>query len=49
MLLSLEKIKVTLTEKDGKVEYGKMPLKYWGDMKAEYEAHNKDYTGVFKD
>jgi len=27
---------------------GELPLNYWGDMKANYEAHNKDYTGVYK-
>jgi succinate dehydrogenase/fumarate reductase flavoprotein subunit len=32
---------------DGVVS-GELPLNYWGDMKANYEAHNKDYTGVYK-
>jgi succinate dehydrogenase/fumarate reductase flavoprotein subunit len=27
---------------------GELPLNYWGDMKANYEAHNKDYAGVYK-
>jgi succinate dehydrogenase/fumarate reductase flavoprotein subunit len=27
---------------------GELPLNYWGDMKANYEAYNKDYTGVCK-
>ncbi len=27
---------------------GELPLNYWGDMKANYESHNKDYTGVYK-
>jgi succinate dehydrogenase/fumarate reductase flavoprotein subunit len=31
-----------------KVRTSEMPLDYWGDMKASYEAYNKDYTGVYK-
>ncbi len=27
---------------------GELPLGFWGDMKANYEAHNKNYTGVYK-
>jgi len=23
-------------------------MDYWGDMKANYEAHNKDYQGVYQ-
>jgi succinate dehydrogenase/fumarate reductase flavoprotein subunit len=39
---------VTLRLQDNKVKIGELPLNYWGDMKANYEAHNKDYTGVYK-
>jgi hypothetical protein len=31
-----------------KVKTGELTLNYWGDMKANYEAHNRDYTGVYK-
>jgi succinate dehydrogenase/fumarate reductase flavoprotein subunit len=27
---------------------GELPLNYWGDMKANYEAHNRDYAGIYK-
>ena len=39
---------VTIKLEDGKVKRGELPLNYWGDMKANYEAHNGDYTGVYK-
>ena len=39
---------VTIKLENGRVETGALPLRYWGDMKANYEAHNRDYTGVYK-
>jgi succinate dehydrogenase/fumarate reductase flavoprotein subunit len=39
---------ITLKLEKGKVKAGELPMDYWGDMKASYEAHNKDYTGVYK-
>ncbi len=39
---------VTIKLENGKVKTGELPMNYWGDMKANYEAHNKDYTGVYK-
>jgi len=39
---------VTIKLENDKVKAGVLPLDYWGDMKANYEAHNKDYTGVYK-
>lgn len=33
---------------NGKVGAGELPLNYAGDLKANYEAHNKDYAGVYK-
>ncbi len=39
---------LTLRLENGKVKADKLPLRYWGDMKAGYEAHNKDYTGVYQ-
>jgi succinate dehydrogenase/fumarate reductase flavoprotein subunit len=39
---------VTVKLENGKVKAGELPLDYWGDMKANYEARNKDYPGVYK-
>jgi succinate dehydrogenase/fumarate reductase flavoprotein subunit len=39
---------VTIKLENGRVKTGELPLRYWGDMKANYEAHNRDYTGVYK-
>ena len=39
---------VTVKLENNEVKAGELPLNYWGDMKANYEAHNKDYTGVYK-
>jgi succinate dehydrogenase/fumarate reductase flavoprotein subunit len=39
---------LTVKLENGKVKTGSMPLAFWGDMKKEYEARNKDYTGVYK-
>jgi len=39
---------VTIKLGNGKVKTGELPMDYWGDLKANYEAHNKDYTGVYK-
>ncbi len=39
---------VTVKLENGRVKAGELPLKYYGDLKANYEAHNKDYTGVYR-
>ena len=39
---------LALYQADGKVCYERIPIRYWGNMKEEYEAHNPDYTGVYK-
>ncbi len=39
---------ITLKLENGKVEIGELPLAFWGNMKGQYEARNKDYTGVHK-
>jgi hypothetical protein len=26
-----------------------LPLNYWGDMKANYESHNRDYAGIYRE
>ena len=39
---------MTIKNQNGKVVTGSLPMTFWGDMKKNYEAHNKDYTGVYK-
>jgi succinate dehydrogenase/fumarate reductase flavoprotein subunit len=38
----------TIKLENGKVKTGTLPLGFWGNMKKEYEARNKDYKGVYK-
>jgi len=38
---------VTVKMENGQPKAGELPLNYWGDLKANYEAHNRDYTGVY--
>ena len=33
--------------KDGELCFERIPIRYWGDLKEQYEAHNQDYTGVY--
>jgi succinate dehydrogenase/fumarate reductase flavoprotein subunit len=37
---------VTVKQSDGKVQAGERPIGYWGNLKENYEAHNRDYAGV---
>jgi succinate dehydrogenase/fumarate reductase flavoprotein subunit len=37
---------ITVKQEDGKVQVGELPLDYWGNLKENYEAHNRDYSGV---
>jgi succinate dehydrogenase/fumarate reductase flavoprotein subunit len=37
---------ITVKLEDGKLKTGELPARYWGNMKAGYEAHNKNYAGV---
>ena len=39
---------VTVKLDNDKVKEGSVPLKYWGNLKENYEAHNKDYQGVYQ-
>jgi succinate dehydrogenase/fumarate reductase flavoprotein subunit len=39
---------LTLKLSGGKVQLGELPPRFWGDMKQQYEAHNRDYVGVYK-
>ncbi len=38
---------LTLTLENDGIHFGKMPTRYWGNMKEEYEEHNRDYRGVY--
>jgi succinate dehydrogenase/fumarate reductase flavoprotein subunit len=39
---------LTIKLDNNKVRIGERPQAFWGDMKQNYEAHNKDYAGVSK-
>jgi succinate dehydrogenase/fumarate reductase flavoprotein subunit len=39
---------VTIKLENGSLKSGELAMDYWGNLKANYEAHNKDYTGVYK-
>jgi succinate dehydrogenase/fumarate reductase flavoprotein subunit len=38
---------ITLKLANSKIEVGELPLAYWGNLKENYEAHNKDYKGLY--
>ncbi len=35
-------------QEGGETKFERIPLRYWGNMKEQYEAHNPDYSGVYK-
>ncbi len=39
---------LTIKQENGKIVTGDLPMRFWGDMKQQYEAHNRDYTGVYR-
>jgi succinate dehydrogenase/fumarate reductase flavoprotein subunit len=39
---------VTIKQANGKVVAGELPMRYFGNMKANYETHNQDYLGVYR-
>jgi len=39
---------VNLKQENGKVKVTELPFGYYGNMKQNYEAHNKDYKGVYE-
>ena len=43
-----EKNYLALHLEDGNICFERIPIRYWGNMKEQYEAHNPDYTGVYK-
>ena len=40
---------VSVKQEDGKVRIGERPLNYCGNLKANYESHNRDYAGVYSE
>ena len=39
---------LTIKLENDKVKTGFLPMTFWGNMKEQYEAHNKEYDGVCK-
>ncbi len=39
---------MTIKLENDKVKSGSLPMRYYGNMKEQYEAHNRDYTGVHR-
>ena len=39
---------LTVKLENDKVKIGELSQKFWGNMKEQYEAHNKDYAGVYE-
>ena len=39
---------LTIRQENGKVVTGSLPMTYWGNQKENYDAHNRDYTGVYR-
>ncbi len=35
-------------QEDGETKFERVPVRFWGNMKEEYEKHNPDYAGVYK-
>ena len=43
-----EKNYLLLHQENGETKFERLPIRFWGNMKEQYEAHNPDYTGVWK-
>jgi succinate dehydrogenase/fumarate reductase flavoprotein subunit len=39
---------LTIKQENGKVKTGQLRQAFWGNMKKQYESHNKDYKGVYQ-
>lgn len=39
---------LTMYLENDEIKFARVPIRYWGNMKEQYEAHNQDYTGVYK-
>ena len=40
--------KLWVYQEDGETKFERVPVRFWGNMKEEYEKHNPDYAGVYK-
>ncbi len=40
---------LTVTLDNDRVRIGELPQNFWGDMRQQYEAHNGDYQGVYRE
>ena len=40
---------ITIKQENGTVVTGELPIEFWGPLKENYNAHNKDYTGHVKE
>jgi succinate dehydrogenase/fumarate reductase flavoprotein subunit len=40
---------ITVKQANNKVQIGERALGYWGNLRENYEAHNKDYAGVYEE
>lgn len=38
---------LTIRLENDRIKFGDLPQRFWGNMKQQYEAHNRDYTGVY--
>ena len=39
---------LALSQKNDEVCYERIPVRFWGNQKEQYEAHNPDYAGVYQ-
>ncbi len=39
---------LTIKLENGKIKTDTLPMTFWGNQKNHYEAHNKDYNGVYQ-
>ncbi len=39
---------ITIKQENGQVKVGELAIDFWGSLKKNYEAHNKDYDGFVK-
>lgn len=37
-----------LHQENGETKFERLPIRFWGNMKEEYEKHNPDYAGAYK-
>ncbi|GAI59503.1 unnamed protein product [marine sediment metagenome] len=40
---------ISIKQENGQVKVGKLPIDFWGPLKENYEAHNKNYVGLVKE